>query len=245
MLHSFACAGLLPPEIPHICAVHGIPAKRATQKTHAKRDTEDRYPPTATGLRQANMLSVCNHLRYSPTDGYALTLKQPGRTLRVTPSHMPTPWTSTVISAFNTTPERPGLHPNYELPKRSLHVPAPAGSRYTFEFTFPLPGPDNKGGGRPKSNKKTGTGKLPTRTTSKAKKPKQPTVPDPLQAEVKQQRRDEYDRRRNQSPERKDQYRRYAQQRHQRAKENGNCRNRSIPAIPGQTRCEAYAEKHR
>ena len=116
---------------------------------------------------------------------------------------------------------------------------------YTFEFTLSLPGPANKGGGRPKSNKKTGTGKPLHTATPKAKTRKQPTVPDHVQAEATRQKRVEYDRRRNQSPERKEFHRRYAQQRHQRAKERGQCRNCGRPAIPNQTRCPTCAEKHR
>ena len=116
---------------------------------------------------------------------------------------------------------------------------------YTFELSVSLPGPANKGGGSPKRKQKTGTGKTLNKATAKARKPKQPTVPDPLQEEATRQKQVEYDRRRNKSPERKEQHRRYAQEQRQQAKELGKCRNCTEPAIPGQTRCTRCAAAHR
>ena len=57
--------------------------------------------------------------------------------------------------------------------------------------------------------------------------------------------RREYDRARSQNPERKEYWRLLAQEKRQRAKELGQCRNCSKQAIPGQTRCPTCAEKHR
>ena len=63
--------------------------------------------------------------------------------------------------------------------------------------------------------------------------------------ETKKQERAEYERRRNQTPERKEQARLLAQSRQRKAKELGKCRNCIRPAILGQTRCETCAEAHR
>ena len=92
---------------------------------------------------------------------------------------------------------------------------------------------------------KTGTGKTFNKATAKARKPKQPTVHDPLQEEATRQKRVEYDRRRNESPERKEQHRRYAQEQRQQAKQFGKCRDCGKPAIPNQTRCPTCTEAHR
>ena len=51
--------------------------------------------------------------------------------------------------------------------------------------------------------------------------------------------------RRQQRPERQEAGRRSAQENRQRAKQLGLCRHCSAEAIPGQTRCETCAEKHR
>ena len=69
--------------------------------------------------------------------------------------------------------------------------------------------------------------------------------PIPTNGTTKSRDRQEYNRLRNQRPERKEYYRRRAQEQRQRAKESGLCRHCSKPAIPGQTRCEHCAENHR
>ena len=55
----------------------------------------------------------------------------------------------------------------------------------------------------------------------------------------------EYERARSKSPERMEYNRRLAQEQRQKAKELGQCRNCSEPAILHQTRCPACAEAHR
>ena len=57
--------------------------------------------------------------------------------------------------------------------------------------------------------------------------------------------RQEYERLRQQRPERKEAQRRKAHRKRQRAKELGLCRDCMKPAIPDQTMCEICAEKHR
>ena len=56
--------------------------------------------------------------------------------------------------------------------------------------------------------------------------------------------RREYDKKRNESPERREYHRRCAEEQRQRAKLLGKCRNCSRTAIPGQTRCPTCAEHH-
>ena len=57
--------------------------------------------------------------------------------------------------------------------------------------------------------------------------------------------RREYERLRGQRPERKEAHRQAQVKRRQQAKELGLCRSCNAKAIPGQTRCETCAEKHR
>ena len=116
---------------------------------------------------------------------------------------------------------------------------------YTFEHTIYLPGPTNKGGGSPKRKESTGTGKALKKAAPGATKPKQRTSPDPALAEAKGQEQAEYERLRQQRPERKEANRRTGRERRQRAKNLGLCRNCGKPAIPGQTRCITCAENHR
>ena len=59
------------------------------------------------------------------------------------------------------------------------------------------------------------------------------------------QDRREYDKARSKSPERMEYNRRLAQEQRQKAKELGQCRNCSRPAILNQTRCPTCAEAHR
>ena len=79
----------------------------------------------------------------------------------------------------------------------------------------------------------------------------QPTrTPNPargLSTRTKQtpEQRKAYEKARSQTPERKELHRKKAQQRRQRTKALGLCRDCMKPAIPDQTKCEACAEKHR
>ena len=71
---------------------------------------------------------------------------------------------------------------------------------HTFEFSFSLPEPANKGGCPPKKKNPAGTGKTLKKATPRATNTKQRTAPDPAQAKAKRQKQVEYDRQRSQSP---------------------------------------------
>ena len=91
-------------------------------------------------------------------------------------------------------------------------------------------------------------------TAPKAKKPR-PAPPartgNPSAAkasatrEAKRQDRQEYDRQRNQTPERRESHRLHAQERRRKTKELGICKSCPNPAKPGQTRCPTCTDKHR
>ena len=122
----------------------------------------------------------------------------------------------------------------------------------TFEFSFSLPEPANSGNcsktkkKQPVPPPRTSTASTrPRESPAKARKLKLHTKPDSASVETKKQDRAEYERRRNQTPERKEQARLLAQSRQRKAKELGKCRNCIQPAILGQTRCETCAENHR
>ena len=117
---------------------------------------------------------------------------------------------------------------------------------HTFEFSFPIPKPANAGNSS-KNQKKTAR-KSPrknpkTRNTTKAAA-NHPTVPDPSQMEDRKRKRTEYDRQRDQTPERKEYRRLLAQERRRKVKELVLCKSCPNPAKPGQTRCPTCAEKH-
>ncbi len=67
----------------------------------------------------------------------------------------------------------------------------------------------------------------------------------PATQEAKLLRCREYEQARSKSPERMEYNRRLAQEQRQKAKELGQCRNCSEPAILSQTRCPRCAEAHR
>ena len=122
----------------------------------------------------------------------------------------------------------------------------------TFEFSFSLPEPANSGNCSKTKKKqpvpppqKSTASTRPRESLAKARKLKLHTKPDSASVETKKQERAEYERRRNQTPERKEQARLLAQSRQRKAKELGKCGNCIRPAILGQTRCETCAENHR
>ena len=78
-------------------------------------------------------------------------------------------------------------------------------------------------------------------STARANKPR----PKPATATSASPDRREYERLRRQRPERMEAKKRAEQERRRRARELGLCRDCSNKAIPGQTRCETCAEKHR
>ena len=67
----------------------------------------------------------------------------------------------------------------------------------------------------------------------------------PAEIETKREERLQYDRQRDQTPERKEYRRLLAQERRRKAKELGLCKSCPNPAKPGQTRCPTCAERHR
>ena len=75
--------------------------------------------------------------------------------------------------------------------------------------------------------------------------PKARTPKTAAEVAAQQERRREYDRQRNQTPERQEYQRLQAQEHRRNAREAGRCRGCPDPAIPNQTRCEVCAEKHR
>ena len=127
-----------------------------------------------------------------------------------------------------------------------------------FTYTFTLPANPRKflsqlkkGKGLPKIRANTSTG---TRTKDQKNTNKQSAPPaerpDAKASELSRPKqttedRREYYRVRNQEPERKEYKRQHSRKQNQIAKETGKCKDCSDPAIPGQTRCEACAEKHR
>ena len=123
---------------------------------------------------------------------------------------------------------------------------------HTFEFSFNLPEPANSGNSTntkkkqsktppPKSNVST----CPTAAQREQSKPQLHAEPNSASVEANRQKRAEYERKRNQTTERKEYRRRLAQVRHQKAKELGKCKDCPNPSIPGQTRCPTCAENHR
>ena len=63
--------------------------------------------------------------------------------------------------------------------------------------------------------------------------------------EARKQACREYERKRRQTPERKELLRRVAQARRDEAKKLGICKECPNPTIPDQAKCETYTEKHR
>ena len=81
----------------------------------------------------------------------------------------------------------------------------------------------------------------------------QPTKPAPSKTpgetaaaeETSQVAHREYEQARSKTPERREYNRRLAQERRQKTKELGKCRNCSRPAILNETRCPTCVERHR
>ena len=125
--------------------------------------------------------------------------------------------------------------------------------RQIFVNTFPYEVP-RTGRGRPrKSAKPTKSRRVTCKTTKAtpktaappARKPKAMIEPTPEQVEAQKQARRERDRKRAQTPERKEANRLGAKARRQEAVRLGLCVVCREPAIPQQTRCGDCAEIHR
>ena len=133
-----------------------------------------------------------------------------------------------------------------------------------FESTFVIPTLK-----RTKSNKKSASAKQNVKRTTKQKvaegkpttgRPEKPLrrleaeSPDSLGGTAPKSANEETSKQDRQDPEllkerqlenRKDYRRRYMRERRKNAKELGECRDRNDRAIPGQTRCDSCAGKHR
>ncbi len=109
-------------------------------------------------------------------------------------------------------------------------------SKRIFQTTVSLPN---------RRAEKTKPAKRKTRVT-KPKRPKKPVkTPTPSEIQERREKRRQYDKNRDQRPERKQYVRERGKNNRQRAKELGLCRTCSQPAIPNQTRCPSCAAKHR
>ena len=131
--------------------------------------------------------------------------------------------------------------------RRRSAVPAEFSKRITLHHTFPLPR-------KPRSALASPKRALKKKARPKVERPREPVVQDrPEEKETAKQpqakqtpeQRQEYERARNQTPERMEYNRHYAQEQRQKAKDSGKCRDCPEPAIKGQTRCSACAEHHR
>ena len=116
--------------------------------------------------------------------------------------------------------------------------PAHTSKRISLEHTFPLPRKTRRG---PRATKST---REKPRKSKPKPTPEKPLTPRPQRPKPPKKDRQEYDKTRSQTPERRAYRRRYAQQKRERQKYLGQCRSCSSRAIPGQTRCSTCAEKH-
>ena len=125
------------------------------------------------------------------------------------------------------------------------------GTSKTHTFTVTLRLPELKPKRRKSQTLRPARPKIPRvsrkQTPSRKQKPKKRATDNipPETPEEKHQRRLEYDRARNQRPERKESNRRYTRERDKLAKELGLCIGCHGLPIPHHTRCEACAERHR
>ena len=147
------------------------------------------------------------------------------------------------------------LRPDRDTRTQPLqHIgPLPRAIGRTYEYTFPLPKPQNAGRW-PQPLIEEGafqqTFELTKPKPKKATKPnlrkpnaENPGVPTKTVEERIESRR-EYDRARSQTEERKKFDRLYKQKVRQERKAAGLCKTCPNPAIPGQTRCESCRDKH-
>ena len=130
--------------------------------------------------------------------------------------------------------------------------PRPRAVGRTFEFTFTLPKPQNAGGG-PQKAKKPPVQKPPSKpkvkkpskeANPKAQQTERHPEPTPAEVEARKENRHEYDRNRNNTPERKDLHRRVVQTRRDEAKKLGICKDCPNPTVPNRARCENCTTKH-
>ena len=136
--------------------------------------------------------------------------------------------------------------------RSSPRIP-PGRTRITATISTPIRNPSKAAG--PGKNAEPKTQKDPKAGTSGSPKPKSrvhqlngDNIPQetPLaKTNGTRQDRREYEQARSKTPERREYNRRLAQERRQKAKELGKCRNCSRPAILNETRCPTCVEHHR
>ena len=110
--------------------------------------------------------------------------------------------------------------------------PHPLTEERTFQHRFELTKPEPK--------KKP---KMVRKPKPRKEKPRKDPKPKRTPEEQREARR-LYEQARNQTAERKEAARLHGKKARQQRKENGQCRNCSNAAIPGQTRCESCRDKH-
>ena len=120
-----------------------------------------------------------------------------------------------------------------------------------FQYIFRLPESNRKRGRKPRTTstrkqpRKISTGKPPRKETPEPRRQQPRPEPTPAEVEASKEKRRQYERRRSQTPERKENSRRYAREHQMKVKETRTCRNCPNPAIPGETRCPTCAAQHR
>ena len=110
-----------------------------------------------------------------------------------------------------------------------------------------MPKPQNAGGG-PHAKEKKSRKENRKPTISKPRKkatPKRHPEPTPAEVEARKENRHEYDRNRNNTPERRELHRHQTQAKRNEAKALGLCVDCWALTIHGQIRCETCAEQHR
>ena len=145
-----------------------------------------------------------------------------------------------------------GQLPGRNVPGLRQSVGAGIVKERIFESTLVIPT-----GKRPKSNKKSASAsqqvKKPTGRTKNTRKrrgaaPRNSqgsTVSDQVEENAAHQDGKGYEQLRRKNPDRAAHHRRNERERRQKAKECGQCRDCKNPSIPGKTRCEVCAARHR
>ena len=130
-------------------------------------------------------------------------------------------------------PAHTGIIPqNDRFPAPPQQTPHPLTEERTFQHFFELAKAEPKK-------------KLDKVRKPKPKKEKARKAPTPKRTpEERREARRIYEQARNQRSERKESARLHGKKARQQRKENGQCRNCSDAAIPGQTRCESCRDKH-
>ena len=131
--------------------------------------------------------------------------------------------------------------------------------RHIFVDSFPFEEPNHRGKPKksrtprrattrkPKAKQKTTNRKKATpQAAPQPRKPKARVEPTPAELEARQEKRREYERQRDQTPERKKLKRRSTQERRDKAKLLGICVEcGAAPPIPDETRCQTCTKRHR